>query len=85
MEQLDLFSGKAWDQKIPQTPEPEMVKKQMQDVLAQLHEADTMPWAPPLLRSWKIVFPNMARWLDPEEGAMLVADFEKELARLESN
>lgn len=78
--QLELF-GPAPAPK--QTPDPADVRRTLQKVLDQLRSAETMPFAPPQVRIWKTIFPQMSNWLEPEEAQELCRQFDAEIARLE--
>jgi hypothetical protein len=41
------------------------------------------PWDLRQQKFWRIVFPQMAGWLPPEERQLLVAEFLRELDRIE--
>lgn len=66
--------------KIP-TPKPELVREKLHEVLQELREAETFPWSPAQLRSWRIVFPTMTTWLSGNERRELREAFSRELDR----
>lgn len=63
-------------------PDPAVVRKRMQDVIAKAKSASSMPWNTHDAEVWQIIFPNMANWLPEEEGKQLVLEFETEMRRL---
>ncbi|MBU1324865.1 MAG: hypothetical protein KJ676_06445 [Alphaproteobacteria bacterium] len=79
MSQPDLFGAVA--QPLPQ-PDPEAVRRRMADLLQRLSEADVMPLTEKELRFWRTVAPQTTRWLEPEERARILADFEAQIDRL---
>jgi hypothetical protein len=83
MRQLDLFAAAKPGASTAQTPDPNVIRERLNAVLEQLRAANSMPWKPAELRSWRHVFHNMANWLPPEERDKLRRDFTAEIARLE--
>ncbi len=64
------------------TPDPNVIRFRLHALLAKAREAQTMPWPEREARMWQTVFPNMARWLPPEEGEQLKFEFAQEMQRL---
>lgn len=62
--------------------DPAKVRVKLHAVLEQARAADTVPWDEHDTRYWRLVFPQMSRWLPEAERAELVEAFEKELTRL---
>ncbi len=60
---------------------PERVRRRLNDVLRLLREAETFPWAPNELRSWRFVFPQMTNWLPDDEAEDLKRAFWQEIER----
>jgi hypothetical protein len=58
------------------------IKQEMLALLAKARAATSMPWTPRELRTHTVLFPEMARWLSPEEGEQLLLEFETEIERL---
>ncbi len=83
MRQIDLFANGRAATSIPQTPDPDEIRKRLTTVLQQLRNADRMPWNPAQVRSWKHVFHNMANWLPADEREKLRRDFTAEMERLQ--
>lgn len=79
MSQPDLFG--ATPQPLPQ-PDPESVRRRMRDLLRTLREAEVMPLTDKELRFWRTVAPQTTRWLEPDERAAILSEFEAQLDRL---
>jgi hypothetical protein len=58
------------------------IRQEMLALLAKARAAETMPWTPRELRTHTVLFPEMARWLAPEEGEQLLMEFMTEIERL---
>jgi hypothetical protein len=65
------------------TPDPEEVRLRLRALLEKARTARRMPWSERDARMWRIVFPNMAKWLPDEEAQQLRFDFDHEMERLE--
>jgi hypothetical protein len=65
-------------------PDPEVVRLRLKSLLEKARSAATMPWSERDAQMWQTVFPNMAKWLPPEEGEQLCFEFAREMARLEA-
>ena len=79
--QADLFGAeKATDYR----PDPDAVRAQLHNILAEARAADILPWKPSQVLLYRTIFPQMTNWLPDEEGAQLCFEFETELARLEA-
>lgn len=63
-------------------PDPETIRLRLNTLLEKARSAERMPWTERDARMWQVVFPNMAKWLPPEEGEQLRFEFEKEMQRL---
>jgi hypothetical protein len=63
-------------------PDPVVIRKRMQAVIAKAKSAKSMPWNQNDAEVWQIIFPNLASWLPEEEGKQLVLEFEQEMQRL---
>ncbi len=79
MSQPDLFGSTP--QPLPR-PDPEAVRRRMNDLLRTLREAEVMPLTDKELRFWQVVAPQTTRWLEPGERAALLAELEGHLDRL---
>lgn len=58
------------------------IREEMLALLAKARAAETMPWTSRELRTHTVLFPEMAKWLPPEEGEQLLLEFETEIERL---
>ncbi len=81
MNQGDLFENYQAENSLPQEPDPDQIRVRLHNILKVLRGADTFPWSEAELRSWRIVFPNMTKWLPEEERADLRKEFFAELER----
>jgi hypothetical protein len=85
-EMEDLFGEvaqpvrEAAPQRTPLTPDD--VRKQMKALIATLREADVIPFEAAVMSKHVAMFPIMAQWLDEDEGAQLVFQFDAEVERL---
>lgn len=68
------------EQRKPLTAED--VRQQMLALIAQLREADAIPFEAAEMNKHIAMFPIMAQWLAPEDGEQLVFQFEAEVERL---
>jgi hypothetical protein len=64
------------------TPDPNVIRLRLHSLLEKARRAQAMPWPEREARMWQTVFPNMARWLPPEEGEQLKFEFAQEMRRL---
>ena len=64
------------------TPDPNVIRLRLHALLEKARGAPTMPWPEREARAWQTIFPNMARWLPPEEGEQLKFEFAQEMQRL---
>lgn len=79
--QRELFGGGEAPSTIkPVTPET--VREKMRLMLAQLRDAERMPWSERKVRITEVVFPQMANWLSPEERDQFCFEFAQEIERL---
>jgi hypothetical protein len=51
--------------------------------LAEMRNAQSMPWDWGRASLYRVIFPQMTQWLPEEEGAQLRLAFDTELQRLE--
>jgi hypothetical protein len=65
-------------------PDPERVRARLNTILAEARAAQTIPWDDSDVRYYRTVFPQMANWLPPDEGAQLCFEFETEMKRLKA-
>ncbi|MEI9886993.1 MAG: hypothetical protein WDN08_10940 [Rhizomicrobium sp.] len=63
-------------------PDPETIRLRLKALLEKVRRAKSMPWPERDARMWQTVFPNMAKWLPPEEAEQLRFEFEVEMRRL---
>jgi hypothetical protein len=83
--QASLFGPGEDRLKAPQptiVPDPESIRARLQALLATARAAEKMPWPERDARMWQTVFPNMAKWLPPEEAKQLSFEFAREMDRL---
>ncbi len=77
--QGDLFGGpvrEVW------RPRPESVRNRLKHILAELREAETLPWDEAVLNLQRYAVADCVRWLPPEEGREWEDRIYGELARL---
>jgi hypothetical protein len=64
--------------------DPQEVRAELNELVATLRAAKTLPWDADRVGVWRVVFPQMSDWLPAEEARQLCRDFEAELVRLEA-
>jgi hypothetical protein len=64
--------------------DPDEVRAELLQILADARAARTMPWDSEKVRLYRLIFPQMSNWLPREEAAQLCFEFETELTRLEA-
>jgi hypothetical protein len=80
-DQHDLFPEPPRDESV----NPDDVRAELLEILRIAREArDEAPWDRRTQQFHATVFPQMARWLPPEEAEQLCLQFEVELERLEA-
>ncbi len=62
--------------------DPAKVRVKLLAVLEEARAATSVPWNDHDTRYWRLVFPQMSRWLPEAERAELIEAFQKELKRL---
>jgi hypothetical protein len=88
--QGDLFGNQPANQSDEdfETPEyhadPDKVREELGKILAEMRDAQSMPWDDKRAALYRTIFPQMTNWLPEDEGAQLRFQFEEELARLEA-
>jgi hypothetical protein len=82
MTQLDLFARRPDTAPVSVIPDPAEVRRRMESALAELVNADSMPWPEKKLGVWRIIWPQMMRWLPEAEHAELQRRFDEQVARL---
>ena len=61
-----------------------VVRAEVMELLRIAREArDRPPWDARIHRFYEMVFPQMTRWLPPDEGERLCLEFGREMERLE--
>ena len=83
MDQPDLFgleapAPAAW------RPDPDKVRARLERILGQARAANTLPWEASQVSLYRIIVPDMTRWLPDDEAAAWRAEFEAQMARLEA-
>lgn len=87
--QPDLFGstpqGELFEDAAPASyrPDPEQVRARLRAILNEARAAKA-PFPRATERLYQTIFPQMARWLPPEEADQLRFDFETELTRLKA-
>ena len=86
-DQFSMFGdgdGRMEEQRQPDiTPDPDRVRRRLHGILETARAAPGVPWPEKKQRVWRIVFPNMAKWLPDDEAAQLCFAFAAELDRIE--
>lgn len=78
--QGDLFgpAEPAWK------PDPDKVRRRLDDILAEARAAEKMPWDWSDQSLYRTIFPQMARLLPDEEAEQYCFQFEQEWERLKA-
>lgn len=83
--QPDLFASEAPRGQESASADPDAVRTRLLAMLGEARAAEgAPPWNERTTRLYRIIFPQMARWLPDEEAAQLRLDFEQELSRLKA-
>jgi hypothetical protein len=81
-QQSDMFADDQASYKPPKKLTADDIRDEMLALLAKARPSETMPWTPRELRTHTVLYPEMARWLPPEEGEQLLMEFMTEIERL---
>lgn len=85
-DQFSMFGdgeGRMEEQRQPDIlPDPERVRRRLHGILETARAAPDVPWPEKKQRVWRIVFPNMAKWLPDDEAEQLCFEFAQEMERL---
>jgi hypothetical protein len=81
--QGDLF-GPAEPARPAWKPDPDKVRRRLEDILAEARAADKMPWDWSEQSLYRAIFPQMASLLPEEESAQYCFQFEQEWERLKA-
>jgi hypothetical protein len=65
-------------------PDPDKVRLRLHRILAEMRDAQSMPWERGRASLYRTIFPQMTQFLPEEEGAQLRFEFESEMERLEA-
>jgi hypothetical protein len=65
-------------------PDPDEVRAELQQILAEMRAAETMPWDARRVALYRTIFPQMTGCLPDEEAAQLRFAFMSELERLKA-
>jgi hypothetical protein len=84
MEQTDLFAAEPAAPAYAYRPDPEKVRARLERILGQARAADVLPWDRSRLGLYRVIVPDMTRWLPEEEGAAWRAEFDAHLSRLDA-
>lgn len=77
--QPDLFGSEP----VPAyRPDPDKVRARLHKILAEARAARKLPWEPTTVSLYRLIFPQMTKWLPDEEAAQLRFEFDTEMARL---
>ena len=79
MNQMDLFAAEPVAPAY--RPDPEKVRSRLRRILAEARAAQAMPWEPTRLSLYRIIVPDMTRYLPEDEAAGWRAEFAAELDR----
>ena len=63
-------------------PDPQAIRERLGRLLDTLRGSDNMPLSDKDARMWRIVVPNMTRWLPDDEADAIRSEFASEMARL---
>jgi len=67
-----MFAGEQAPCEPPKKLTADDIRQEMLALLAKARAAQTMPWTARELWSFTVMFPDMAWWLGPEEGELLL-------------
>ncbi|MFW2351557.1 hypothetical protein [Qipengyuania sp.] len=85
-DQFSMFGdgdGRMAEQRQPDIlPDPNRVRRRLHGILETARAAPDVPWPEKKQRVWRIVFPNMAKWLPDDEADQLCFEFAQEMERL---
>lgn len=85
-DQFSMFGdgeGRMEEQRQPDIlPDPDRVRRRLHGILETARAAPDVPWPEKKQRVWRIVFPNMAKWLPDDEADQLCFEFAQEMERL---
>ncbi len=76
--QRNLFTAEATGATEIPKPKPEDVRRRLKGIIRKLRESDELPFTLADFRSWRVVFPQMSRWLPDEEACELKEAFFRE-------
>jgi hypothetical protein len=79
MNQMDLFAAEPAAPAY--RPDPEKVRSRLRRTLAEARAAEAMPWDAARLSLYRIIVPDMTRYLPDDEAVGWRADFTAELER----
>lgn len=82
-QQSEMFADEQGAYDPPKRLTADDIRQEMLALLAKARASETMPWTARELRTHTVLFPEMAKWLPPEEGEQLLMDFMTEIKRLE--
>lgn len=77
-QQRSLFAADASHTTRIPTPKPDDVRRRLNGIIRKLRESDELPFTVADFRSWRVVFPQMSRWLPDEEANALKEEFFRE-------
>ena len=65
-------------------PDIDKVRARLHKILAEMRNAQSLPWEWGRASLYRTIFPQMTQWLPEDEGAQLRFEFEAELERLKA-
>ena len=66
-------------------PDPQAIRGRLGKLLETLREARSMPLSEKDARMWRIVVPNMTKWLPDEEADAIRSEFAHHMERLDAS
>ncbi len=84
MNQPDLFAANSPPETPPYRPDPDKVRLRLEKIVGEARVASSMPWERTRVSLYRTIVPEMSRWLPDDEAAHWCAEFEAEMARLET-
>jgi hypothetical protein len=80
--QPDLFAEVAEPDAPAYRPDPAKVRARLERIMDQARAAEAAPWEPTRVSLYRVIVPDMTRWLPDDEAAAWRSEFEAQLERL---